>query len=464
MRLIRTLERVELMKDAGRWSFRQPKKQRGTGGLTKTHWDFLMDEMVIVNLTLACALLIIRQKWMRTDFREERKWKMALAYNISTAVLEWHAAGSLRERLTRGICVLWKPPRTEADAAEDSGNEAGSDQMDVDDNADEPVPNPMVDYNSSDNDDDEADVEQKDIIDALDVSAALRDALDNADAAATVQADEPADISEHVQPKLEERDDTSALRTDDYMDVDAAAEQDPKPSVDGAEPVSKTEEDSGSTIPPGLKPTSSDPVFGAANSLEAPHPKSNVKSAVYAPMRERVVYSDVDKLFLDLDDYDDFVKDLAALSTDDSVIELPPPPPDLAAIFPDLTPFGLLNVPSGPAMEGKKKSDKKDRDDPNKRAEDTSYSRLTPLGEFMYCKPTLLGPLNPAKNWQNGTWLIQQEASSGIENDSSTVAESLCGKPQCPSSWGVNSEAASYTSRSVWRNQAVTGFRKKSCS
>ena len=48
---------------------------------------------------------------MRTDFREERKWKVALAYNLSTAVLEWHAAGSLEERIRSKICVLWKKPR-----------------------------------------------------------------------------------------------------------------------------------------------------------------------------------------------------------------------------------------------------------------------------------------------------------------------------------------------------------------
>lgn len=46
LRLIRALEQVESLKDAGRWSFRQPKKQRGVGGLTKTHWDYVLDEMV----------------------------------------------------------------------------------------------------------------------------------------------------------------------------------------------------------------------------------------------------------------------------------------------------------------------------------------------------------------------------------------------------------------------------------
>ena len=46
LRLIRTLERIDVLKGEGRWSFRQPKKQRGVGGLNKTHWDYLMDEMV----------------------------------------------------------------------------------------------------------------------------------------------------------------------------------------------------------------------------------------------------------------------------------------------------------------------------------------------------------------------------------------------------------------------------------
>ncbi len=46
LKFLKAIDRVELMKDAGQWSFRQPKKQRGVGGLTKTHWDYLMDEMV----------------------------------------------------------------------------------------------------------------------------------------------------------------------------------------------------------------------------------------------------------------------------------------------------------------------------------------------------------------------------------------------------------------------------------
>lgn len=60
LRLIRTLDRVEFLKDGGRWSFRQPKKQRGVGGLTKTHWDYLMDEMVCISaVTLQIGLYFL---------------------------------------------------------------------------------------------------------------------------------------------------------------------------------------------------------------------------------------------------------------------------------------------------------------------------------------------------------------------------------------------------------------------
>lgn len=46
LRLLRVLERIEQLKEAGKWSYRQPKKQRGVGNVSKTHWDYLLDEMV----------------------------------------------------------------------------------------------------------------------------------------------------------------------------------------------------------------------------------------------------------------------------------------------------------------------------------------------------------------------------------------------------------------------------------
>lgn len=45
LKLSRALERMESLQD-GKWSFRQPKKQRGLGQTAKTQWDYLLDEMV----------------------------------------------------------------------------------------------------------------------------------------------------------------------------------------------------------------------------------------------------------------------------------------------------------------------------------------------------------------------------------------------------------------------------------
>ena len=73
---------------------------------------------------------------MRIDFREERKWKLALAYHLSTAVLEWHALRTWDERVSHGVCVKWKPipltdtsneelQETDLEPASDDGAKAG---------------------------------------------------------------------------------------------------------------------------------------------------------------------------------------------------------------------------------------------------------------------------------------------------------------------------------------------------
>ncbi|KAJ3391094.1 chromatin modification- protein VID21 [Lobulomyces angularis] len=80
--------RVEHMKSIGLWSFRQilahvaPERP-------KAHQDFLLDEM----------------KWLSEDFKQERKWKIAAAYNISRSVMEYHNASDKSIH-----CVKVKPP------------------------------------------------------------------------------------------------------------------------------------------------------------------------------------------------------------------------------------------------------------------------------------------------------------------------------------------------------------------
>ncbi|KAH8693626.1 hypothetical protein BGW36DRAFT_383384 [Talaromyces proteolyticus] len=58
----RTLRRIYSLQNANRWPLRQMKRSLEPQR-QGTHWDILLDHM----------------KWMRTDFREERKWKIAAA-------------------------------------------------------------------------------------------------------------------------------------------------------------------------------------------------------------------------------------------------------------------------------------------------------------------------------------------------------------------------------------------------
>lgn len=73
LKSIKAITNIENLKKKNMWSQRQLKRQK-TMPRTKTHWDLLLDEM----------------KWMRTDYKEERKWKMANAYMLAQAVMEWH--------------------------------------------------------------------------------------------------------------------------------------------------------------------------------------------------------------------------------------------------------------------------------------------------------------------------------------------------------------------------------------
>ncbi|KAG8728959.1 chromatin modification- protein VID21, partial [Ceratobasidium sp. 414] len=93
----RAMQRIEQLKLDGAWSFRQPKKQRGPV-MPKTHWDYPTDEM----------------KWLQVDFREERRWKTALAFEVAHAVRDWHAAPPGSEE-RKAMCVSYVQPKEEDD-------------------------------------------------------------------------------------------------------------------------------------------------------------------------------------------------------------------------------------------------------------------------------------------------------------------------------------------------------------
>lgn len=68
--------RIEELKRANKWSLRQRVKFKGPGR-AKVHWDILLDEM----------------EWMRNDFKEERKLKTTICYEIAGAIKDYWSLG-----------------------------------------------------------------------------------------------------------------------------------------------------------------------------------------------------------------------------------------------------------------------------------------------------------------------------------------------------------------------------------
>jgi chromatin modification-related protein VID21 len=413
------MERIENLKDYSKWSYKQHKKQRNTSTHPKSHWDYLLDEMV---RSFWFALMLdehCTQKWMRTDFREERKWKMAIAYNLSTAVLEWHAARTPEIRIAKGICVLWKRPREETslDIEEDpaiNGQEIPED-MDVDaEVAQGSGPQSLLlgDYGSDDDDDE--DPEKPTILDPLDSSNAVDNVVQELE---TVKASEESQavVMHDIEPKTEEVDDSSVLKApgndDVVLDIPVNEIKVEEGVTNALKDSSKDPNLGGDTLPV-IDKSNSQSTNGDAEASNALQKTKSTKATLYAPIREHIAHSAPDKLFIDADDY--------RLPAKTETSETKPsagllPPPDITSIFSDMQAFTFIEPPSHrPSLsvnaEGKKRSDKRaERDDLHKRIEETSQTKIYPATKFMYIKPTLLGPLNPANRWKDGKWLSMED-------------------------------------------------------
>lgn len=74
------ISRIHTLQSQDKWSLRQPKRA-AEPNRPATHWDELLKEA----------------KWMRTDFREERKWKMAFAKKVAHTCAMW-VEGDAEER------------------------------------------------------------------------------------------------------------------------------------------------------------------------------------------------------------------------------------------------------------------------------------------------------------------------------------------------------------------------------
>lgn len=89
----RILRRVYHLQQHDKWSLRQPMRCPEPTR-PPSHRDALLQEM----------------KWMRTDFREERKWKRAVARNLAAACAEWVESSPEERKLLQVNAVI--PPRT----------------------------------------------------------------------------------------------------------------------------------------------------------------------------------------------------------------------------------------------------------------------------------------------------------------------------------------------------------------
>lgn len=363
---------------------------------------------------------------------------MALAHNLAHAVMDWHEASSLEERVNRGICVLWRRPRPEEQdevtEEADNRNDVEIPDMDNDRGADTQDTNtPANDSDSDDDSDDEGEKDRIDVYDALAPENMTNDAVE----AFSSQADPcpssfKVDLAD-LRPKTEDEEDLSALQLPedsnqrDAMNVDAE-DSSPQRSYEGVQLLNKTE-DNGVTPSLALKPTSKDPTLASSPSKT----KARRDASAYGPLRDQILSMAMDKLVLDLDDIE-LVKGMSELSTEDHSLAnygAHLPPLDFSSIFPDLMPYGLLE-PAHEASGDRKKSDKPgrlDKDDPNKRIDDTLYTKLTPMSDFMLQRPTLVGVLEPSVHWNGDHWEHMDEPPISVDYESPmsrTGEDNLC--------------------------------------
>ena len=325
-----------------------------------------------------------------------------MAYRLAAAALEWHKAGDRQTRKERGIVVDWsRPVHDESRDIDDvemiiEHGQGGEEELQDDSDARPFSALISADYGSDDSDD-EQELEKQEVADALEPRAALEEALGHAERSESTQPEN------EIRPKEEDLDESSMLQAmQQAASVQPKQDETPGPSTEKAEPDRH----------PGLKQTSDDPLLGSDATLESAAagptpPKQHPKPNIYSPLRGHIAHLDYDKLILGFDDL--HIHRPRDAASDDAPHDIHPlPPADLLLIFPEL-PFAFTEPPPvagspRPQSAGKKRSEKRDRDDPHRRGDATTSSKLTAMGSFMHTRPTLLAALNPAVRWEDDHW------------------------------------------------------------
>ena len=314
---------------------------------------------------------------MRIDFREERKWKIAVAYTIALAVQEWHEAGSTEERIRRGICIVWSknleedipgPSNVEENSAipidELPRHHLRSDSMHVveesDDGSDEEKDNAIL-----------ADA------DAVESGGIVNDELTQEPE--NMKVEDNFDFATALQ---------AAPTTESQDQVGTGVNSSRQDSLEGSDPT-----------PPGLRVTSENPMMSFAN--------NGLSAATQGAMRERVAFMDLNQVFLDAVDLG-----LTSLIPKPSAEEAPdyvPPHIDLVALFGDVQAYGLPEpVPAAIQLDLKK--NRREREDVGRRLDEPNATKLVPVSKFMFCRPTLISALQPSRHWRDEAWIGLDES------------------------------------------------------
>jgi chromatin modification-related protein VID21 len=108
----KVLRRVYHLQSNDKWSLRQPKRA-AEPTRPPSHWDVVLQEA----------------KWMRADFREERKWKMAAARRLANACADWCASSPDERRAMQVDAFIPPKPATSDDLGASNGLENGVDSQ-----------------------------------------------------------------------------------------------------------------------------------------------------------------------------------------------------------------------------------------------------------------------------------------------------------------------------------------------
>ncbi|KZV79728.1 hypothetical protein EXIGLDRAFT_846260 [Exidia glandulosa HHB12029] len=342
---------------------------------------------------------------MRTDFREERKWKVALAHDLALACKAWYDA-SPEDRPSH--CSKWSRLLEPEPADDDDDDDFEMDEA-VDDASTLPVASqpvsvsePMIvegwqppAYGTPD----PLGPPSPERVPAFDPDA------ERAFGSATHSHLEP--VTDDAAPRpitevLEEHD--VALKTEE---VDQPMLGLPEMEMDVDAPDAKR----GQT----------------ANSVG---PGSGSKLGPHKELRDPILELDNEDLWIEFGKLlvVEAEKPQSQPQTSEEVAAQPPPPIQLRnqdadirlpEIFPELDPYDAL--PLNDFDIAMNLHQIKDR--PSDKRIDDTYGKVTSTNPFMDARPTLISALNPAQKWRNGEWFDLDDAI--IQPTTSTVDKEL---------------------------------------